>query len=213
MPRVINPNDKRLRANRQSSTVRSAMLLSNAQNSRVTDNDTYRDPEATAADHPMQVTHAHYGRFPVYKLTTHGCVRLEINAQSLGEVLSQPHYSDVCFDCGRSDCLYETTIPGERSTNQCDGKASRMSRICPEPSCRKRIFDSQPTGAFLEEEFAKGTPEGEDPLVIQDDSFANSSPESRTRSVMSNHIVGYHSDLARELGLGKAPELPRLAVV
>lgn len=216
MPRVINPADRRLKANRQDPSVRTSLLLAQAMNSQpaevVTD---YSDEDTTEAGATATVSHLRNGRIPVYKLTPGGCVRIEVNVQSLADVLKQDHYSDVCFDCGRPDCLYATQILGEVSTNQCPGKAPKRFRVCPDVTCRKRIYDPVATGARLQDEFDhsdRADPDG-DENAISDGMYDASTPESRTRSLMENHIVGYHVDLARELGLGKAPELARLAVV
>ena len=209
MPRTISPADRRLRANRQNPNVRSAILIQAARASQTTNTEVVKDPESVVA--PMNVTHTRYGRFPVYKLTDKGCVRIEINAQSLGEVLSQPNYSDVCFDCQRGDCLYETQVPGEISNNTCEGKPARMSRICREPSCRKRIYDPVPTGKYLDEVFSEARATGTDG-ILDDDELDQSTPQSRTLARLKLHIIAFHTDMAAELNLSSV-ELPRLAVV
>src|SRR3990172_10551028 len=204
MPQVINPNDRRLKANRQQPNVRAALLLAQARNDQPTevvedfsDEDT-KDIGATAT-----ITHERSGRYPVYKLTPAGCVRIEINAHSIADVLKQDNYSDVCFDCNRNDCLYATTIKGETPTNQCAGKPPKKFRICPEISCRKPIYDSQSTGVRLEDEFDHSNRGGlqNDPNAIQDGMYDKSTPESRTRSAMENHLIGFHPEMARELGI------------
>jgi hypothetical protein len=216
MPRVVSPNDRRLKANRQNPDVRTSILLSQARNAQQSnDSEDYSDEDTRESGATATISHLHFGRIPVYKLTPSGCVRIEVNVQSLADVLKQDHYSDVCFDCGSPNCLYQTNIKGETSTNQCPGKAPKKFRVCPEVTCRKRIYDTVSTGARLEDEFdhsSRGDAE-EDENAIRDGMYDSSTPETRTRSLMENHIIGFHLDLARELGLGKAPELPRLAVV
>ena len=116
-------------------------------------------------------------------------------------MLNQPNYSDTCFDCGQNDCLFETTIAGEVSTNRCPGKESKVSRICPHPECGKRIADSSPTGLYLQDGFTrKGGDASDDPTVIRDGMYESSTAESRTRSAMKLHISYYHPQLAEELG-------------
>lgn len=216
MPRVVSPNDRRLKANRQPPSVRTELLLAQARNAQPTEVfSDYVDEDTKEVGATANVTHSRYGRIPVYKLTPSGCKRIEVNVQSLADVLKQDHYSDVCFDCGRSDCLFDTSIAGERSTNLCEGKDPKKFRVCPEVTCRKRIYDPVSTGARLQDEFDHSDrgEVGNDENVIDDGMYDKSTPESRTRSLMENHIVGYHPEMARELGIGRSPELARLAVV
>ena len=216
MSRVVTPTDRRLKANRQQPNVRASLLMNQARQSQPTEVvSDYQDDDTKESGATATVTHSAYGRFPVYKLTPSGCVRIEVNAQSIADVLSQDHYSDVCFDCGRNDCLYATTIKGEIPTNWCAGKEPKKFRVCPEISCRKRIYDSQSTGMRLQDEFdhsARGDA-SDDPNVIQDDMYDSSTPEARTRAAMENHLIGFHPDTARQLGIGKTPELAKVTVI
>ena len=91
-----------------------------------------------------------------------------------------------------------------------------MFRICPVITCKKRIYDPMSTGARkTDDEFDHTNREvnTNDPMLIQDEMSVASTPQTRTRTMMEMHIIGYHPQTAMEMGIGKAPELPRLAVV
>jgi hypothetical protein len=162
----------------------------------------YRDAESRPGEQAT-LTHSRSGKLALYKLTPGGSVRFMVNAPSALTVLSQPNYSDVCFDCGEPDCLAMTTVPGETSTNRCAGRPPRASRICPHPECGKRVWDTKPTGVFYQEKFATVGEDTGDPTVIRDEMYETSTPESRTASAMRLHVVGYHPQLAEELGFVK----------
>lgn len=202
--KAFNPTDGRLRQNRQTPQMRTAILAAKARSAQPSMTDEqYTDPDAKPGEQ-ARVTHTRYGKLPLYKLTPAGCCRIEANEQSINEMLSQPYYSDACFDCGRNDCFAWTTIPGEVSTNRCDGKPPKALRICPHPECGRPVYDTQPTGLFQQEGFATvGEDDGADPAVIRDDMYTSSTPESRTRSAMKMHIVFTHPQLAEELGYQK----------
>jgi hypothetical protein len=196
--KALNPNDGRLRQNRQSPEVRKAVLAGKMRSILPSTTETnYVDPEARPGE-VARTSHTAYGKVPLYRLTPAGSVRFRANEQSVNEMLQQPTISDACFDCGNNDCLAMTTIPGEVSTNQCPGAPPRASRICPHPECGKRVFDSKAVGAYLQEGFAS---KGEaDDAVIEDDMYSTSTPASRTASAMKLHILTYHPQLAEELG-------------
>ena len=174
-----------------------------------TTTEVFEDENTQQQGTPARVARSGYGALAVYKLTPTGCVRIAVNVQSIDEVLSRPGYSATCFDCGRNDCLYDTSIRGEISTNKCDGKPSRVYRICPEGTCRKRIYDTRPTGEFLVDEFDHSNrDDSNDPNVIGNDDLPKQTPEQFTLSKLEMHVLGFHPELARTLGMRKGEELP-----
>ena len=156
----------------------------------------------------VQVSRSGYGKMIVYKLTPFGCRRTAINVQSIDEVLKRPNYAGECFDCGQDDCLYDTEVRGEKSTNKCPGKPSRKMRICPEISCRKPIYDTRPTGMKLTDEFDNSSREFDEVDVIGNDDLATQSPEEFTKSKLEIHVLAYHPELARTMGMRRGEELP-----
>ena len=208
MPRGI-PNNPAAR--------RTTMLLNAAKNAqREGSSESFVDADTQEMGLPngVRVARSGYGRMAVYVLTPTGCVRRAINVQSVNDVLEDPKYAFECFDCGRDDCMYATEVRGETSTNECKGKASRQYRICPEGSCRKRIYDTRPTGKFSQDEFDHSRRDDTgDPNVIGNEDLGTVSPADFTLSKMELHVIAFHPELARTMNLKKAEELPRLAVV
>ena len=204
--KAFNPNDRRLKQNRQTPQMRAAILAARTRSAQPEQsNELYLDADAKPGEE-ANITVTRFGKLPLYKLTPAGSCRIEANEQSIHEMLNQPYYSDVCFDCGRNDCLSWTTIPGEVSTNRCEGKPAKALRICPHPECGRPVYDTQPTGLFLQEGFASvGEDDGEDPAVIRDDMYSTSTPATRTASAMKMHIAFTHPQLAEELGYQKPP--------
>lgn len=213
MTRVSNPNDRRLKANGGGSQMKRVAEQFQQATRRTADESIFVDDDTRINNDRVSMQRSGYGKMPVYKLTPTGCTRIEVNAQSYLEVLGNQNYSDVCFDCSRSDCMYETSIKGEIPTNECEGKPPKMFRVCPEQMCSKRIYDPKPTGAYLKDEFDHSDRSASDANRIDDSGDYESSPAQRTKVLMDMHIVGFHPAKAMELGIGGRPELPRMAVV
>ena len=190
-------------------------MLAKARNAQPEDStESFVDEDTVEANANVRIARSGYGTLPVYKLTPTGCIRVAVNVQSYSEVLMSNKYAAECFDCGRDDCLYATEIRGEISTNECAGKPARLYRICPVRSCSKRIYDTAPTGKYLKDEFDRSDRADDgDENVIRDEEYSQSTPAQRTKSAMDLHIIGFHPATAMELGIGRAPEMPRLAVV
>lgn len=170
------------------------------------DDDT-RALSAAGTPVPARVARSGYGTLPVYVLTADGCRRIHVAVQSINEVLSQPHYSATCFDCGSNECNGEI--------NGCPGRPARKYRTCPVPSCSKVIFDTVPTGEFRSDEFdhteREASQEG-DVNRIRDNEYSAATPETRTKAKMDLHIISVHPATAMELNLGRPAELPRMTV-
>lgn len=185
-------------------------LLAKARGAQPTDSfEEFADDDTRAAGMATRIARSGYGKLPVYKLTSSGCQRIYVAVQSLHEVLSHPNYAAVCFDCGEDDCC-----AGKNDTvNDCPGRAPRKFRICPIPSCRKKVYDNKPTGKFAMDEFDHSDRPNTDENAIQDDHYTESTPETRTKGQMDMHLIGFHPQEAMELGLSRPMETPRLAVV
>ena len=189
-----------------------ARKLLAAKNAPIQDSiDPFEDEETRASGAAVKVSRSGYGWLPVYKLTPNGVVRIRVAVQSINQVLNSPGYAAECFDCGRDDCLFVTEVPGEVSTNICAGKAKRQYRVCPVRSCRKPIYDPQPTGAFKDDEFDHSARDDSD--AIQDDAYNTSTPETRTKAALDIHVIGFHPQEAMEMGIHRQAELPRMAIV
>jgi len=85
-------------------------------------------------------------------------------------------YLAACPDCNSSTCGLGVVCPNQ---------PPRLYRVCPVIACSKEFRDEpQMTEEDLE---GKG-----DPLLIKDDAFANSTPETRTKAMLNNHMMFYH---------------------
>ena len=166
------------------------------------------DTKASAGMVRARVARTGYGTVTLYKLTPWGQERIEVAVQSVygGEgVLSGANahnYSEACFDCGRADC--------DPLANNCPAVEPRMYRLCPNRTCSKRIFDPKPKGAFLKDAFDHSDRrDDDDPNVIRDEVYdMASTPESRTKMLMDEHIRAYHPDIALQIGIVRPAELP-----
>lgn len=90
-------------------------------------------------------------------------------------------YLPNCPDCGSTTC-------GEGPGEQCPKRTPRMYRRCPVLSCRKPF----PDDPMMTEDDLNGEDAADDPMLINDDSFVNSTPETRTRAMLDNHMLWYH---------------------
>ena len=189
---------------------RAQVLLAKARSAQPEDSvDEFVDDDTKAAKAGVRVARSGYGTLPVYKLTPSGCTRIKVAVQSIHEVLLSPNYSATCFDCDQDDCC-----AGAGDTiNDCPGRPARKFRICPVNSCRKKVYDSQPTGRYASDDFNHGDRAQDDPNAIKDDTYETSTPETRTKAAMDMHIIGFHPTEAMTMGLSKPRELPMLAVV
>ena len=68
-----------------------------------------------------------------------------------------------------------------------------MYRVCPVQVCGKRFYDT-PSDAAV-------PVEADDPNMIQDDQYAATTPETRTKSALEEHLVHYHQAEAAAMGI------------
>lgn len=137
-------------------------------------------------------------RVVVYKLTPSGCLPIEVSSNALGgnEGVLNNGCSATCFDCGRGDCCTDVKT---WAPNQCPGRPARLYRSC--PVCAKRVYDSHPTGKFLRDAMAQARTAEAAENEITDDSYSDSTPQTRTKVMLDLHIVGYHPVQAMEMGV------------
>lgn len=182
------------------------LLMAKAQSAQLIETvDNFVDNDTRETGSTARVARSGYGTLPVYKLTPSGVERIEVAVQSIHEVLTSPGYSATCFDCGLDECG-----PG---VNDCPGRPPRLFRICPVTSCRKPVYDSQPTGKHKVDEFdTSGRPET-DKNAIVDDAYSLSTPESRTKAAMDLHLIGFHPAESMSMGISRPRELPTMQVV
>ena len=192
------------------SNTRTQMLMEKARAAQPIDTfEEFTDEDTKQAHAMTKVARSGYGKLPVYKLTPSGCVRVQVAVQSVHEVLSSPKYSASCFDCGQDDCC-----AGKNDTvNDCPGRPPRLFRICPITSCRKKVYDTEPTGKFAMDEFDHSDRLDNDPNAIKDETYETSTPATRTKASMDMHLIGFHPAEATEMGVSRAREMPRLAVI
>lgn len=90
-----------------------------------------------------------------------------------------------CPHCGSDEC---------EGKNSCPGRAKRGYRVCPIDSCGKHIYDNP-------DALKAPTTDEEDDALIRDDSYATATPAERTRALMDIHILTYHPQESRYLGV------------
>lgn len=128
------------------------------------------------------ITHQRPGMVQVYKPTPWGYSPRSIPVTNLPNVLSQG-WKPKCPDCGGS-CTAEP--------NSCPGRDPMAYRICPVAGCRKKVYDFQHTET---EETS------DDPNLIQDEAYIQSTPAARTKAGLDVHILARHPTEARAAGL------------
>ena len=167
------------------------MLISQAQATppQVTTQD-LRDvmDKETVGDDRGVVSHTKPSKVRVYKPTPYGYKAREIPVTNLAQALEGgflPH----CPDCN------EAGIPGADcgdGPNDCPNREKRMYRVCPVPQCGKKIHDYLQDIEVTDED---------DEMKIVDDSYMQSTPELRTKSVMDKHMLVLHPNEAAAAGI------------
>jgi len=136
-------------------------------------------------DDSGHVDHTKPGRVAVYKPTPLGYRRRDIPVTNLGMALRNG-FLPKCPDCG-GECGY--------GMNDCPGRPKRLYRVCTIPGCGHRVYDFQAVSA---EEIVENP---DDPSLIQDDAYLNSTPESRTKAMMDKHKLARHPTEAAAEGI------------
>lgn len=143
---------------------------------------------------PVTTTHTRPGTLTMYKPTEgQGYAPRTVSVSAIRILLSEG-WSEHCPECGKDHIDKD----GNPSTdpNLCSAREPVALRIC--PVCQKRIYDNV---RFTER--AEAT-DG-DPNVIQDEAYAASSPEERTKVLLNLHLWVRH---ARQAQMMNVPALP-----
>lgn len=198
---------ERLRLGRESArAARSAtaeqMLASSMQNqTEITEEDIFSmqqrsdaagEPAApfaqrVAGQERATVTHQTSSKVTMYKPTPQGYRPRLIPSANIGLAV-RSGWLAACPDCGRSNCM------ANGDQNDCPGRAPRLYRTCPIASCRKKFHDT------LEIEGARDLNAALDPNEIPDDLASRSTPEARTWTELSAHLMAVHPKEAPRYG-------------
>ena len=144
---------------------------------------------------PVRTTHTRPGTKVMYKPTEHhGYVPKIVSGSAVRLLLVQGWY-EYCPECN-SEHLDRN---GQHSAdpNLCTARPPLAVRVC--PVCRKRIYDNVRFLELIEEEAA------DDPNVIQDDEFLNTTPAERTAASLNLHLWVRHPRYAQ---MANIPPLP-----
>lgn len=134
------------------------------------------------------VSHTKPGKVRVYKPTPYGYKAREIPVTNLAQALKGGFLAH-CPDCNAAG------IPGKDcgdGPNDCPNREKRAYRKCPVPQCGKKIYD------YLQDIEETGE---DDDMKINDDAYAQSTPELRTKSVMDKHMLVLHPNEAAAAGI------------
>lgn len=134
------------------------------------------------------VEHKSAGLVWMYKRETWGWRRLKVTRNGLDDLV-KAGFRDRCGNCGSTKC------PG--TINGCAKGKMRMFRDCPVAGCNdgrgKRFYDMEDPGLPMRDSGS--------PFEIHDEAYAKSTPESRTKTMLDDHIRSFHEQEARARGL------------
>lgn len=143
--------------------------------------------ERQVLDGGAAVSHTSAGLVWMYKREIWGWRRLKVSRNSAPELIDAG-FLDRCGNCGSTSC------PGE--INQCPKTAKVQYRDCPVAGCNQgnghRVYDDG-LGLSLGDE-------NDDPFAIRDDTY-KSTPETRTKAMLEEHIRWYHPQTAAYMGI------------
>ena len=173
-----------------------AMLLAQAQSiapQATTEELTTVVDKETMGDDRGTVSHVTAGLVRVYKPTAYGYKPKNIPATNLAQALKGGFLAH-CPDCNPQGIDGADCSDG---TNDCPVREKRFYRVCPVPSCGKKIHDYQQDIEQTAEE---------DSMRIEDNAYMQATPELRTKALMDRHMLGLHPNEAAAAGI-VAPNL------
>jgi hypothetical protein len=146
------------------------------------------------ADGTGTAIHTRPGTMPLYKHTErNGWMARTVSVSALPMLLKNG-WREFCGDCDDHHLDRQGRITTD--PNACKARDAVAVRVC--PVCRKRVYDNMSlTSAAIDED--------EDPNVIQDDAYAVSTPEQRTKLKLDLHLWIRHPEWAQANGV---PTLP-----
>lgn len=142
---------------------------------------------STEMVHGGVVSHKRPGRVTMYKPTPNGWQpRHNIPVTSISVNLLNG-WRVQCPDCGKPERDGDAPCMGG---NECAGREPLAARQC--PVCGRKVFDNLKIEASLDQD---------DPNIIHDTAYENSSPASRTKTLLDTHLWNRHPAEARSLGV------------
>ena len=139
-------------------------------------------------DSGFPVTHKHAPRVVMYKPDGHGHYSPRIvDANAIPQLLENG-FRPTCPECNGHHGA---------NPNDCPARDPVAIRAC--PVCGKRVYDNMDLNPVQIED------EG-DPNLIIDDSYASSTPATRTKVLLDMHIWAKHPQSARIMNLAPLPE-------
>lgn len=150
-----------------------------------------------------RITHIAAGRVQMWKPGTNGTYTPRTVSESSKAINLAGGWKITCPDCGTNheDSPYP---PGE--PNSCPARAHVPMRLCPVADCNsgngKRIYDTLGLQSRFEGE-------DEDPDIIKDDAFENTTAETRTRILLDWHLWTFHPRYAQATGRPPLPQASR----
>lgn len=105
-----------------------------------------------------------------------------------------------CGDCGRN-CSPDPRNP---QYNNCAGREKFATRQCPE--CNRLVYDFGARSVNQDLLQPVNEIRDVDSADIADDAYKASTPASRTKVLLDNHMRRYHLDAAQALGLTPDPD-------
>lgn len=141
---------------------------------------------------PVTTTHTRPGTTVMYKPTEKGRYVPRTVSVSALRLLIRQGWQEMCPDCND----HHLNKDGVASTdpNLCTAREPLAVRVC--PVCQKRIYDN----VRFDEQV-----EGDDPNVIQDVPYEQSTPGSRTQVSLNLHLWTRHPRTAQMMNV---PPLP-----
>lgn len=147
---------------------------------------------------PVTTTHTRAGTTVMYKPTERqGYVPRTVSGSAMRQLIRQG-WKEFCPDCKG----HHLDKNGQHSTdpNLCKARAPLAVRVC--RVCAKRIYDNQ---RLQEAEIDNS----DDPNVIEDDMYDNSTPAKRTEMALNAHYWARHTIWAQTNGVPPLPEALR----
>ena len=143
----------------------------------------------------VTITHTRPGTTTMYKPTKGGFEPRLVSSSALRLLLNQG-WKEVCPDCKG----HHLDKQGQHSTdpNLCSGKDPVAVREC--PVCQKRIYDNV---GFMETTGYEGE---EDPNVIREEAYSQSTGATRTKASLDLHLWQKHPRQAQMMGVPPLPE-------
>jgi hypothetical protein len=147
-----------------------------------------------AAEGGVVTTHTRPGTTVMYKPSKDGYSPRTVSVSALQLLLIQG-WKERCPDCHAP----HIDKNGQHSTdpNLCTARDPIAVRVC--PACEKRIYDN----VGFTEGLAAGS---DDPNVIQEAAYTESTPEIRTKASLDLHLWQKHPRQAQMMGVPPLPE-------